>query len=226
MRRWRFFLLLPLWGVVFLSLGTLIGALVPLHSAFKDTDDGIDVYFVSNGIHVDIVVPIKSSAIDWAQRLPEQDFWHSDRRVNYVAFGWGDKAIFLEAAAWSDLKLSTGLKALFGFNGSVMHVSPYYIPSGADISSPAIERVRLSPEQLKKLTDYIETGFVAEGVPHKIAQDVYVSNDAFYEATGRYSLLMTCNEWVRRGLFQTGIRSPLWSPFAQPLLYQLRNRAS
>ena len=55
-----------------------------------------------------------------------------------------------------------------------------------------------------------------------IAGYSYLGTDAFFEARGRYTLFVTCNEWVRRGLGDAGIRTSVWSPFPAPLLALLR----
>ena len=42
--------------------------------------------------------------------------------------------------------------------------------------------------------------------------------DAFYDATGRYSAVRTCNEWVGEGLRRAGVRVGRWTPFPVTVL--------
>nr|MBX2843653.1 DUF2459 domain-containing protein [Flammeovirgaceae bacterium] len=49
----------------------------------------------------------------------------------------------------------------------------------------------------------------------------YSHNDAFYEATGNYSCIITCNEWVNTALKKMGIKTSIWSPFDFGVLYHL-----
>ncbi|AXE32739.1 hypothetical protein DK842_17140 [Chromobacterium phragmitis] len=50
----------------------------------------------------------------------------------------------------------------------------------------------------------------------------YYDNDAFYTAHGRYNPIVTCNQWTRDALAEMGVRTALWSPFVQPLFWQLK----
>ena len=49
----------------------------------------------------------------------------------------------------------------------------------------------------------------------------YNSNDAFYEANGGYSAIMTCNEWTGRALRAAGVRMGLWTPIEQSVMWRL-----
>jgi Protein of unknown function (DUF2459) len=41
----------------------------------------------------------------------------------------------------------------------------------------------------------------------------YNSNDAFYDANGRYSLFYTCNTWANNALKSCGQKACWWTPF-------------
>ena len=43
----------------------------------------------------------------------------------FVGLGWGDKGFYLETPTWADLKTSTALKAVSGYNTTAMHVTFY-----------------------------------------------------------------------------------------------------
>ena len=49
----------------------------------------------------------------------------------------------------------------------------------------------------------------------------YSVNDAFYEANGGYSFIMTCNEWTGRALRAAGVRMGLWTPVEQSVMWRL-----
>jgi uncharacterized protein (TIGR02117 family) len=82
----------------------------------------------------------------------------------------------------------------------------------------------VSDAQYRALARYIERTFKrdAAGAALRIDAPGYGSTDAFYEAHGAYNLFFTCNEWVRRGLSESGIRAPAWSPFDGALLRHVR----
>ena len=49
----------------------------------------------------------------------------------------------------------------------------------------------------------------------------YYDSDAFYEATGHYHLLRTCNVWTSDMLRAGGVRGGWWTPFASGVFAQL-----
>ncbi|MEN3930034.1 TIGR02117 family protein [Microvirga sp. W0021] len=201
-----------------------VSALIPVNTDFRQADDGFDIYVVSNGVHADILVPLNSPVIDWRQIFPDEDFGSYDRRANYLSFGWGDKAIFIDMPTWNDLTVRLALGALTGANGSAMHVEPRFIEHQPDILPDHIIRIRITKDQLAILTEHIKSGFIwnNDGKAEFIAKAIYTDHDAFYRATGSYSAFLTCNEWLRKGLAKSGIRMPFWAPFEPAIFYQLR----
>lgn len=198
--------------------------LIPVNAEFSQPADGVDIYIISNGVHADIAVPIRSEAADWSEKLSVADFGPYGSDANYMSFGWGDQAIFIDMPTWDDLTFTIGAGALLGLNGTAMHLQPLTIPAVPEALPEHIRRIRISPAQLKALMDYMESGFIREGGERKfikIAGAVYTESDAFYRASGRYSPFFTCNEWARRGLAEAGIRMPVWSPFVPGIFYQL-----
>ena len=82
--------------------------------------------------------------------------------------------------------------------------------------------VTISQEQYRKLVQFIDDSFVRDstGAPIQVAGYAYSTNDAFFEAQGRYHLLNTCNSWAGRALNSAGVRVPWFSPMPKtPMLY-------
>ena len=52
----------------------------------------------------------------------------------------------------------------------------------------------------------------------------YGPGDAFYRAAGKASAIHTCNVWVADKLRLAGVKTSLWPPFAQGLLWRYRRR--
>lgn len=110
------------FGVPLLYLLAALGlALIPVNRGFVETPGGIEVFLLSNGVHVDFLVPASTPIRDWSQKLPRKDFRGIDESWSYVLFGWGDRAIYLETPTWADLKLSTAFSAVFLPSPSVVH---------------------------------------------------------------------------------------------------------
>jgi hypothetical protein len=83
----------------------------------------------------------------------------------------------------------------------------------------------LSKKQYRELVRYIQDQLVI----NKDGKTVYLpaqnkkvvsGNDAFYAANNRYSMMLTCNSWINRGLKACHKRACLWTPFAGGIFYQ------
>lgn len=204
--------------VSYLLLAAMLG-LWPVNRDFQSSADGVDIYVASNGVHTDLILPRAAQDVDWRQRLP-QPLLHTQA---YLAFGWGERRFYLETPTWQDLRVSTALRALSGLNETVLHVEAIAQPTpGANT-----RHLRISVRQYHDLVSYINAHLAADahGAVIAIGGAHYNDHDHFFEARGRYSLFVTCNEWTRRALTSAGIRGPLWSPFDWALLYQLPEHA-
>ena len=89
------------------------------------------IYIANNGVHADIVMPVKAQGLDWAPILPRSDFASPSPDAQWVAFGSGEKRVYLETPRWRDIRPRTVWAALTG-GKRVMHVewvsNPYYGP--------------------------------------------------------------------------------------------------
>ncbi len=209
----------PLVLVGLYLLAAMVGGLVVINRNQDSISSGIDIYLINNGIHTDLVVPIVTPEQDWYGVLPIQKLGIIPGFHDYLAFGWGDREFYLSTPTWATLRFTSAAKALFGLDGSVMHVEamPRPLP-GADT-----RHLRLSVDAYRRLTDYLQAGFLRsdQGTPLLIPDVRYTLHDAFFVAEGHYTMFTTCNEWVREALAQAGVRVPLWAPFGQALFYQL-----
>jgi uncharacterized protein (TIGR02117 family) len=213
-------------GVALLSVLTYFGAAgvlgaIPVNRGYAPVEDGVEVCLRSNGIHADYVFPVRHDAVDWRARHPAAHFARMARQYEYIAFGWGDRAFYLETPTWADLKPGTALRAVSGLGSAAMHVEYTDRPRPGE----QVACTRVSETQYQGLVSYVQTSFKPDeaGALMKIDAPGYGATDAFYEAKGAYNLFLTCNEWVRRGLSESGIRAPAWSPFDGALLRQLRS---
>ena len=91
----------------------------------SNTSEDIQIFIKTNGVHTDIVVPIKSELYDWRKELKFENTISKDSNFNYVAMGWGDKGFYLETPEWKDLKASVAFKAAFGLSTSAIHTTFY-----------------------------------------------------------------------------------------------------
>jgi uncharacterized protein (TIGR02117 family) len=196
------------------SLVALLLGLLPVNRDFVEPRQGIDIYLRFNPVHTDILLPARSEIRNWGDMLkvPGID------KAQYLSFGWGDRTFYLETMRWADLRAGNALLALSGFDSTVLHVSAENQPH----ASVDMVRIRITAQQLRQLVEQIDASLArdAGGFPQLVFGAHYDNNDAFYEALGHYSVFFTCNDWVRKLLSATGIRTAMWAPFSLALQFQ------
>lgn len=199
-------------------LAALIGGLIPVNASWNEPDEGITIYLANNGVHADLVLPANHQGLDWRPLLPKSDFADVPADADWIAFGAGERRVYLETPTWSDLSLKTAAIALAG-GDRVMHVEWTRDPTYA------ARAIRLTPEQYRRLWASIRAGFEldARGRPIRMAHPGYGPRDAFYRGTGKANAIHTCNQWVASRLRLAGVKAPLWSPFVQGLVPYYRS---
>jgi uncharacterized protein (TIGR02117 family) len=198
-------------------LAALAGSLIPVNRHWVEPSQGTTIYLADNGIHVDIIMPIDAEGLDWRPLIPPGDFAAVDPNAGWVAFGSGEKRVYLNTPTWWDLTPRTAWSALTG-GDRVMHVeyvpSPYY----------AVRQIRLRPEEYRRLWVAVRADFALDrgGRPQHIDHPGYGRSDTFYRATGKASMFRTCNSWAAGRLRLAGVTTSLWPPFAQGLVWHYR----
>jgi uncharacterized protein (TIGR02117 family) len=184
---------------------------------------GVTVYLRTNGVHADLVLPA-AAPHDWRSEFPPAGVVDPARLavpppLDWIAFGWGDRDFYIQTRTWRDLRPRAAAVALFGLGRGAMHVE--YLARPQDYRA---QRVDLGPEQYRRLVAALRAGFARDGDdrPLRIDDPGYFDTDAFYEGRGRYTLWLTCNEWIRRALAAAGVRTAVWAPFDRALFWQLR----
>jgi uncharacterized protein (TIGR02117 family) len=181
----------------------------------------IPVYVRTNGVHTDILVPVKNEYINWRDTFPVSSFANVDTTFSYLAFGWGDKGFYLDTPTWDDLKASTAFKALFFMSSTAMHVT--YKRNEPKENEDCV-KLLISEDAYQKLCAEIAASFAREksGI-QRIDHPGYGEHDNFYEAIGTYSFLKTCNVWTGRCLKNSTITIGYWTPFDWNVMHSLRN---
>ena len=195
-------------------LYAVLGYLLPFIEV-SEKDDGeqkeIPIYIYTNGVHTDIVMPVKNELHDWSIKVPFNNTISKKTDYNYVGIGWGDKGFYLDTPTWADLKFSTAVKAAFWMSESAMHTSFYNTMTEAS----DCKKIMISKKQYQDLVKFIDAKFDRDAngsyvlIPTKA---VYSDNDAFYDAQGSYSFLNTCNTWANDALKAAGQKAAWWTP--------------
>lgn len=196
--------------VVYLICGYLI-PFIEVPSEKTNEPKVIETYILTNGVHTDLVVPVKNDVMDWGKELPFENTISMRSDYAYLSVGWGDKGFYLDTPTWAELKPSTAFKAAFWLGESAMHCTYYFeMKEGDDC-----KKIMLTKKQYQNLVKYIKNKFDRDknGKVIFIPTDaVYGINDAFYDAKGKYSFFETCNTWANDGLKEAGQKAALWTP--------------
>jgi uncharacterized protein (TIGR02117 family) len=197
--------------------GALLGSLIPVNSGWKEPPHGVTVYIADNGIHADLILPLKAEGLDWAPLLPRSDLAAAGPNAGWVSFGAGEERVYLDTPTWWDITPRTIWSALTG-GQRVMHVE--YVPS----PSYAARQIRLRPEEYRRLWASIRAEFNldAAGRPQRIDHPGYGCCDAFYRGVGKASMVRTCNSWVADRLRLAGVKASIWPPFIPGLIWRYR----
>ena len=199
------------------TIFAIIFSIIPVN---KDaaSNNGIEVYIKSNGVHLDIVLPVRNEIKDWTT-----DIW-IDKEItcstNFISFGWGDKEFYLNTPEWSDLTLKTSITAMLLRRPSAIHIDYYRVLQTSD----KCKMISVNEDQYKAIVEFIENSFKKNTLGNKIQIKGFQYNrfDCFYEANKSYNLFFTCNTWTNKCLKTSGLRACLWTPFDRGTLYHYR----
>jgi uncharacterized protein (TIGR02117 family) len=176
------------------------------------SDRKVTIYLLSNGVHTDIVLPVKNSIVHWDTIFRVENTRGKYYDVNFIAIGWGDKGFYLNTPTWGDLTFSTAFKAVSGLSTTALHTTYYKeLTLGDNCIS-----LNVSKKDYHMLKRYILNSlkYNKDNKPVYIKTDaVYGDRDAFYDAVGSYHLFSTCNTWTNNALKYSHQKASLWTPF-------------
>jgi uncharacterized protein (TIGR02117 family) len=208
-------------GLFALTAGTLLPW--PLTSQELAGHKTGEILVITNPIHTDIAIPATPEALKKFGFLRDSGLPLDAPEVRWIVFGWGGRAFYLETPSWSELKLVPVLKALT-IDRSVMHVE---LAGEIDRSLPQVKSIAVSIQAIggdipviERIYSQIADSFEGE-TPIAILNAGYGPNDRFYESKGSFNVLIGCNVWAARILRAAGLKTGIWNPLPQSLVYSL-----
>ena len=178
----------------------------------------VTVYITSNGVHTDIVVPIRNQVIDWGKELSLTEELAKDSLRTRLAFGWGNKQFFLNTKDWSDLTFGTAFGAAFHLGVSAMHIVHTTVP---DTTSKNVITLLLSERQYVKLAGFLKGSFAGYGKAYvRIKEHPYGKNDYFFEGKRSYGLTYTCNSWTNDAMKVAEQKACKWTAMKDGIYIQ------
>jgi uncharacterized protein (TIGR02117 family) len=182
-----------------------IGAAIPRNYEWREPDGGVTIMVASNGVHTEIIMPVRAEGIDWAETFPRGDLGDPARDYSHVAVSWGERSFFLETPTWSDFNPVTALGALAG-GDALLHVAWYRQPAASETR----RSFRIGAEEYRRLARSIAADLAP--AQSRASHPGYGQNDRFYSARGAYHLGNTCNQWTSDRLAGAGVRTGAWTP--------------
>ncbi|MDX5482248.1 MAG: TIGR02117 family protein [Hymenobacteraceae bacterium] len=205
---------------LFFLAAFVLGSVTVNSSYAQASEDSVEIFITSNGVHTDIVVPVSTPHIDWRSKIPLHHFADVDSSYTHLSFGWGDRRFYMQTPEWSDLTPGVALSAALWPTPTAMHVE--YISSRLEPNRQQLP-IRISAEQYRQLIAYIDGSFQKENGTYRHIPDTgYSETDTFYEAHGRFYALKNCNNWVNQGLKTAELRSALWAPIPYAVMRHYR----
>ena len=199
-------------------LAALIGGFIPANPDWEEPPRGITIFIQTNGVHTWVMVPKVTPVMDW-RRLARPEHIRDPRYAgDYIAIGFGNRDFYLNTPTWSDLSLKTAAAAAVGGGPSLMHVDHSWYPKPKDYQRP----IRLSLEEYRRLTRFLLESFdYREGKWMPLIGRGYGPSDVFYDSRTPYNFTRTCNEWTGEALRAAGVKTGVWTPLAQSIMWRL-----
>ena len=201
-------------------LAALILGLIPANAGWREAKQGVTIFIRTNGVHTWIMVPKVTPQADWRAMLPGEHLKEQGWGLgSHVALGYGNRQFYLETPTWGDLTMKNAFLAAFGQGRSLMHADHDHDPQPNNYQRPMV----LTPHEYRRLVGFLRASFQrdANGRTIPLLGRGYGGSDMFYEAVGPYNAFITCNEWTGAALRHAGVRTGLWTPLAQSIMWRL-----
>lgn len=192
-------------GLYFVA--ALAGSLIPANAGWREPKDGVPVFVETNGVHVSLIVPMAAAGEDLSDLIRPEDLADRNLYGTHAMIGWGHGAVYRNAQTWGDVRSGDIASAIFGSDYTTLHIYHLIDPQPNSIR----KRFNVSEAQYRHMVRDIRTTFKMRGGRSK-AYPAYGPDNLFYDSNGRYSAIMTCNEWTAGILRRAGVRVGIWTP--------------
>jgi len=154
------------------------------------------VYVISNGWHTEIGVPAD------LLRGPLAMVRRSFPGAPYFAFGWGERAFYMNPdPTWTE-----ALRALLPARAVLLVLALDNVPTDAFVKGISVVGLPLSAPGEDALAAFLWQSFARTqaDAPERLSGGPYPAS-AFYGARGTYDGEHTCNSWTAEALRQAGL---------------------
>ena len=215
MVRWLFRLVaLVLALPVLYLLAALAGALIPGGGGAVEGPATVRIGLLRGPIHYDFLLPVdERTRRAFAFAEVQRGVPVSHPQARWIVVGWGSEAFYTTAGSYADITAAAVWTAATG-DDAVMRVD---VLSEFSQEVEGLYWLDLTPEEYSRLLYGIETSFLRDlgGRPHPLEAPGLTGSDGFWRATGHFSLLHPCNDWVGQQLREAGLPFGRWTPTPQ-----------
>jgi uncharacterized protein (TIGR02117 family) len=182
--------------VAFLQLQTACSAPIMQLNPHLPGESDKRVFVVHNNWHAALVV----HKADLSQGLvPEQRHFPE---AEYLEISWGDRDYFPA----TEESVGLALRAAFCSRGSVLHVVGFRGAVKDYFNDGEIIELALSQASFRRLSEFVSASFLrADPFTPAQSRPGLVAHGRFYPASGKFSILRTCNTWIAEALKSAGL---------------------
>ncbi|MES2726582.1 MAG: DUF2459 domain-containing protein [Bacteroidota bacterium] len=190
----------------FYYLCCLVLPLVEVNGDYLVKNKGLLVFVAGDGMHSEVIVPVKNEQINWETFINRADFNATDQE--WLSFGFAENKFYQQNKRWDNMNYLTGFSSLCGFGQSVMHVS---YEGQYPFNRKFIRKIYLSPEQYLQLCSFIKNSFAQNNGQMLTPFNTTKQGEVTYEAQREFSFFHTCNTWTNNALKVIGYRTGKWT---------------
>jgi uncharacterized protein (TIGR02117 family) len=194
----------------FYYLCCLVLPLVHVNADYLYKNKGFLVYVAGDGLHSEIIVPVKNEVTDWETVFNKADFDGAAEGKQWLCIGFTEKNFYRTNRRWDDMNYFSAFGQLCGFGESVMHVS---YENEYPFDRKFIRKIYIGEEQYAKLSEFIKGSFTQNN-GEALAPIIKTNNfkkEVIYEAHKEFSFFHTCNTWTNNALKSFGFKTGYWT---------------
>ena len=186
----------------------LVGSYIPANAGWAEPRQGVELFVETNGVHVSLIVPLAAAGEDLSDVIRPDQLSDPSAYGTHAMIGWGHGGVYRNAQTWGDVRSGDIASAIFGSDDVVLHVYHMTDPQPTAFR----QKFRVTEQQYRRIIKDVRTSFKLDRAGQTGATPAYAPDNLFYNATGRYTAIRTCNEWTGSVLRRAGVKVGIWTP--------------
>jgi uncharacterized protein (TIGR02117 family) len=194
----------------FYYLCCLVLPLITVNGDYLYKKKGILIFIAGDGLHSEIIVPVKNETNNWETTFQVSDFNKNNEGKEWLSIGFSEKTFYKTNRRWDDMNYPMAFAKLCGFGQSIIHVN---YEKEYPFDKKFIRKIYVGPEQYSHLCDFIKSSFEQSNgqLLNKLEVTNTFKNEVIYEAQKEYSFFHTCNTWTNNALKSIGFKTGRWT---------------